>query len=333
MPEIDSNFIKQEIRDVAAHEFFHIVTPLNIHSKEIGEFDFNNPQMSEHLWLYEGMTEYAAHHAQAKGGLINVDDFLNVMMQKYDNSINSYNDTMSFTKMSKNVLIPEVHPQYNNVYEKGAVIGMCLDILLRHYSNGNYGTQQLMKDLSKKYGKDRSFEDPELFKEIEQLTFPEIGEFLQKHVKGNEPLPMKDVLDKIGIEFVKEMISYEYTFGNPDLDFNDRTNRLVISGTWSLDEFGKDLGYKSGDELFKLNGKELKIESAKEVFNEYFSTVKDGDPVTIHVYRPKRKTGKYKLKVLKANARKVKITERNKITLKEQISEKEKQTLKAWVGM
>ncbi|MBK9283488.1 MAG: peptidase M61 [Sphingobacteriaceae bacterium] len=333
MPEIDSNFIKQEIRDIAAHEFFHIVTPLNIHAKEIGEFDFNNPQMSEHLWLYEGMTEYAAHHAQAKGGLINVDDFLNVMMQKYDNSVNNYNDTMSFTWMSKNVLLPAIHPQYNNVYEKGAVIGMCLDILLRHYSDGVYGTQQLMKDLSKKYGKDKSFNDDELIGEIEALTYPQIGEFLKKHVKGHEPLPMNEVLSKIGIEFVKENISYEFTFGNPDLDFNDRTNRLVVSGTWSLDEFGKKLGFKSGDELFKLNNKELKIESAKDVFNEYFNTVKEGDEVVIHVFRPKKRAGKYKQKILKAKAQKVKITEKNKISLKDNISEKEKLTLKSWVGL
>lgn len=63
LPETDSSYLKQTLRDVSAHEFFHIVTPLNIHAKQIGEFDFNNPQMSEHLWLYEGMTEYAAHHA------------------------------------------------------------------------------------------------------------------------------------------------------------------------------------------------------------------------------------------------------------------------------
>jgi predicted metalloprotease with PDZ domain len=104
LPEFDSLSIKQEIRDVAAHEFFHIVTPLNIHAKEIGDFDFSNPKMSEHLWLYEGMTEYAAHHAQAKGGLTDIDKLIGTMMQKYENSVASYNDTMSFTYMSKHVL-------------------------------------------------------------------------------------------------------------------------------------------------------------------------------------------------------------------------------------
>jgi predicted metalloprotease with PDZ domain len=47
--------------DVVSHEFFHIVTPLSIHSKEIQDFDYNDPKMSQHLWMYEGVTEYFAN--------------------------------------------------------------------------------------------------------------------------------------------------------------------------------------------------------------------------------------------------------------------------------
>jgi predicted metalloprotease with PDZ domain len=47
--------------NVVSHEFFHIVTPLTIHSKEIHYFDYNSPKMSEHLWMYEGVTEYFAN--------------------------------------------------------------------------------------------------------------------------------------------------------------------------------------------------------------------------------------------------------------------------------
>jgi predicted metalloprotease with PDZ domain len=47
------------MKDVVSHEFFHIVTPLTIHSKEIHYFDYNSPKMSN-LWMYEGVTEYFA---------------------------------------------------------------------------------------------------------------------------------------------------------------------------------------------------------------------------------------------------------------------------------
>jgi predicted metalloprotease with PDZ domain len=38
----------KSMMDVVSHEFFHIVTPLTIHSK-IQDFDYNDPKMSEHL--------------------------------------------------------------------------------------------------------------------------------------------------------------------------------------------------------------------------------------------------------------------------------------------
>lgn len=333
LPEMDSTDLKQELRDVSAHEFFHIVTPLNIHATQIGNFDFNNPQMSEHLWLYEGMTEYAAHHAQAKGGIITPDQLLNTMMQKYETSIDSYNDTTSFTWMSKNVLNEKIHPQYNNVYEKGALIGMCLDILLRDLSDGKYGTQNLMKDLATKYGKNKSFNDNDLFNDIENFTYPEVGNFLRKYVGGHTPLPIAEILARVGIDFTKEIVTYEFSIGGPSLGYNEETQRLVVINISELDEFGKSLGFKRGDELNAINGKVLKINSLKETIQAFYDGLKEGDKVEIEIYRPKRKSGKYKVKVLKAKAKKVKVTRKNQITLKEDITAKQKQTLKAWLGL
>jgi predicted metalloprotease with PDZ domain len=333
LPEFDSVALKQQIRDVAAHEFFHIVTPLGIHSEEIGNFDFNDPKMSAHLWLYEGMTEYAAHHAQVQGGLITLNDFLTVMMQKYSNSVEQYNDTMSFTWMSRNVLDPKVHEQYGNVYEKGAVIGMCLDILLRDLSDGQYGTRDMLADLSKIYGKHRSFRDNDLFAEIERLTFKEVGAFLRNHVGGKTPLPLSEILAKVGINFSREQKVEEFTLGNPDLNYNAETGRLFVESVDDLDTFGKKMGYKKSDELSKLNGKELTLQSLRDVIGDYYQTVKAGDKVEIEVYRPKGKKGKYKVKKLSAKAEKVMITRKYQVNLAEELTPKQKTTLRSWVGL
>ena len=91
--------------------------------------------------------------------------------------------------------------------------------------------------------------------------------------------------------------------------------------------------YKNGDELNKLNGKELKIELVKEVIGTYYETIKENDKVEIEIFRPKKKAGKYKVKTLKAKAKKVTITRKNQITLSETITDKQKQTLKAWAGL
>jgi hypothetical protein len=77
----------------------------------------------------------------------------------------------------------------------------------------------------------------------------------------------------------------------------------------------------------------MKVEQAKEIITEYYEKIKDGDLVQIEVYRPKRKKDKYKVKVLSAKARKVKVVEQNKVKLKENMSDKEKNILRSWLGM
>ena len=47
-----------------------------------------------------------------------------------------YSDKQSFTEMSKNVLDPTMKAQYPNVYQKGALMAMCIDIMLRDASGG-----------------------------------------------------------------------------------------------------------------------------------------------------------------------------------------------------
>lgn len=331
LPEGDSASMAQTIRDVAAHEFFHIVTPLNIHAEEIGNFDFNNPQMSEHLWLYEGLTEYAAHHVQVKSGLIGYDEFLDVMVEKMQNAREMYNDTVPFTTMSKYVL-GKYKKEYANVYEKGALIGMCLDMMLRYYSNGTYGTQELMKDLSKKYGKNKSFKDQDLFNDIEKLTYPEIGTFLRTYVGGNKPLPFKDIFYLVGFKYTDQRVVEKITLGGISVGFNPQTNRLVVIGTDHLDPFGKKLKYKEGDELISFNNRKLTLENIKEVFGDYFENAKPGDKLVIEVLR-KDKKGNETLKELKGKVKPVQVTEHDLIELDGSASDKKIKARNAWLGI
>ncbi|MGZ3921652.1 MAG: hypothetical protein ACXVC7_15235, partial [Bacteroidia bacterium] len=91
--------------------------------------------------------------------------------------------------------------------------------------------------------------------------------------------------------------------------------------------------FKQGDELYKLNGKELKLSNLKDAINTYYQNLKENDMVTLEVYRPKGGKGKYKLKTLKAKAKKVKIVEKNKIALREDLTEKQKLTIRSWMGL
>ena len=237
MPETDQELIARQIVSIAAHEFFHIVTPLNIHSEQIHDFNYNNPQMSQHLWLYEGVTEYAATHVQVNQKLLTPEEYLN-KIRAYIIGASKYNDSLPFTEMSKGALDAHAN-QYGNVYQKGALIGLALDIKLRELSGGNYGLRTLMKDLSANYGKNKAFKDDELFDKITALTYPEIRDFFRKHVEGNQPLPYADLLKTVGVIYQPHVQEEKITMGRFELTYDKEAQKLTVGNTESMNEFGK----------------------------------------------------------------------------------------------
>lgn len=287
LPEATSEELSQTIKDVASHEFFHIVTPLSIHAEQIGDFDYNNPKMSKHLWMYEGLTEYAAGHMQMKYGLIEIPMYLSMLREKIL-YMKGQKDNLPFTEMSADVLV-KYKDQYQNVYNKGALIGLCLDVKLRQLSNGNYGTQNLMKDLAKTYGKNVSFKDDELFDKITALTFPKIREFFTKYVEGPEPLPLNEVMNSVGIMFNDSEKVKSINLGNVALSFNPETKRLFVANTNNMSEFGKKVGYEVGDEFISLNGKPLTMETVQEVIGDFRENAKEGDPFEVVLMRKNNK--------------------------------------------
>lgn len=279
--------LAQTVREAGSHEFFHIVTPLSIHSEEIGNFDYDHPKMSEHLWMYEGLTEYAAHHMQIKYGLVNFKEYLDTQREKITEA-KGYNDTLAFTVMSKGVL-DKYEKEYTNVYAKGALIGLCLDIKLRQLSKGAYGTQNLMKDLAKTYGKNKSFKDDELFATITKLTYPEIGTFLNTYVAGNKPLPLQETFAAIGVDYQPVVNIKRADFGGIQLGYNGK-NLFVAND--KMNSFGKKMGYQRGDELLAINGIKIPdVSGTKKFMDETRRNLKAGDKLTVLVAR-KDDTGK-----------------------------------------
>jgi len=288
MPEYSIEELEQQLRDLAAHEFFHIVTPLSIHSEKIKPFDFTYPKMSKHLWLYEGMTEYFAGNAQVKGGLISVDHYINMIREKIYYST-EFNDTLPLTELSLGAL-ETYADQYMNVYQKGALVGLALDLTLLELSEGDYGVQHMMADLAKEYGKDKAFKDEALFDIITDLTYPEVRDFFSRYVEGKEPLPLADVFMKAGIIFELEGEFSDYSIGLTDENFGIDMDRgvIYIQNQDQLNEFGKSLGLMDGDIIQGINGDTIP-ELGPEImgfFENVMASMEEGKEYTMTVLRP-----------------------------------------------
>lgn len=280
-----SSALGKQIIDVVSHEFFHIVTPLSVHSNEIHYFDFTSPKMSKHLWMYEGVTEYFANLFQVNQGLITETAFYNRMIGKIENA-KDMNDTMSFTELSANVLKPPYKDQYLNVYEKGALIAMCIDIEIREKSNGQRGILDLMQKLSNEYGSKKPFSDDELFDKITQLTYPEVGQFLTKHVSGTTPIPYEYYAEKVGVSKgkIKKATNPFLNGKEPVVTINQSTKEIVIRPNVTLGNCLTQLGLQSDDTLLAINGVTYTLDTVYDMMTSV-QEWKEGQSITIKIKR------------------------------------------------
>jgi predicted metalloprotease with PDZ domain len=292
------NELQKSMIDVVSHEFFHIVTPLTIHSNEIQYFDYNAPKMSQHLWMYEGVTEYFANLFQINQGLIDETDFLNRIAEKIEQS-KRLDDTMAFTTMSANVLKSPYKEQYLNVYQKGALIGMCIDIIIREKSNGERGILNLMQQLSKEYGVSKAFNDEELFAKITALTYPEVGNFLSTYVSGSTPIPYDIFLAKVGVSKTKDKKAGNVFLKgqSPYITVNKETKEILVRPDTELIDFYKNLDLRAKDIIVAINDKAYTLDNIYEMIGES-ENWKENDAITIKIKRDGKEqilTGKVSL--------------------------------------
>lgn len=273
MPEsMPSEALDASMIDIVSHEFFHIVTPLSVHSDDVHYFDYHTPTFSKHLWMYEGVTEYFATLFQVDQDLIPEDEFYGKIMEKISSSL-TMNDSMSFTKMSENVLDEPYANQYYNVYQKGALIGMCIDILIREGSDGNRGILSMMKELSMKYGQNKPFDDDKIMDEMVAMTYPTLRGFFDNHVIGETPIDYDAFFEKVGLEIGEGPIRTNYIQGNGALIVtgSQEAGTVFFTDNVLANSFWKDNGVLPNDIIKSVDGTVVTLQNANTVLQEMFS--------------------------------------------------------------
>lgn len=192
------------VTNIAAHEFFHVVTPLNLHSEIIEHFNFVTPVPSQHLWLYEGATEWAAHKMQLESGLRPAEAYLRTVVQKHRIDRVNFDTAYSLASLALTSYSDSGQRQYGNIYQRGAVVTGLLDIRLLELSGGRSGLQDLIADLSSAFGRSRAFPEDSLFDVIAQRTSPEIRDFFRRYVQGSERPPVREYYAKLGLRLIED---------------------------------------------------------------------------------------------------------------------------------
>ena len=281
LPDFGGNSVTDQIKDVCIHEFLHILTPLNLHSQYIGEFDYVDPKMSQHLWLYEGITEYFAGISQVKGGVVEPYEYLSQVLKGHIKGAKEFPQTeMSFTEMSTNVLEKPYSKQYGQVYVRGALLGALLDIEIMRLTNGEKTLKDVVVSLSKRYGKEKSFDEETFIMEFVNEVDPALQDFFDQYIMGKTPLDIAKGLSPVGVIYQDSFIgpAPRNPFSTNDNDI--ALTQAFLNDTLTVKKTKKEewAGLKKGDKVDK--------ETIAQLFrDQYGEWVAEGDTVFLPVVR------------------------------------------------
>jgi len=281
-----SEKLKTYLTNTISHEFFHTVTPLNLHSEDVHYFDYNTPTFSKHLWMYEGLTEYFTFLFQINQGLIEKKDYYKIISNIFQETL-AYDDALSLTKTSENILDFPYRDCYRNFYDKGVLVNMCIDILIREGSNGDNGILAIMKEFSLKYGKDKPFNDNTIIDEIISMTYPSVGDFFNEHVRGIIPINYSELFNKVGLILNESKVETNYYQNGNSWIFgwNVDDESAFFRGGVENNSFWDGLEVQPYDILKSVDGEVITDKNADAVFEEKIMKMKPGDDFDIILIR------------------------------------------------
>lgn len=271
--------VQEELRTAVAHEFFHIFTPLTLHSELVGNFNYEKPVMSQHLWLYEGVTEWAANIMLLRTNLITLDEYLKRLTEKLNQS-RGYDANVSLRDLGVNAV--RMQRQYADIYARGAIVAGLLDLRLLELSHGQRGLREVLHELSQEYGINRSFSEAAFFDDFTRRTNPEIGDFFKRYIIGNEPLPIKEYFSRVGIDY-SDFAGYDSSKAYSGLSFTVADNMIVVS---SVAPEQSASGIEKGDIVFRVKGDTLTLQNAMQK-TSVLRRLKVGDEFQMTLLRDK----------------------------------------------
>lgn len=210
--------ILPETFEDAAHEFFHIWNVKRLRPAALGPFDYRREDYSPSLWFAEGITTYYSYVHLLRGGLWSREEFLTRFADEIrDLQLEPGRKLMSAESSSFNAWFYDRSPQMQETnfanttisyYNKGALIGLLLDLEIRSRTDGQKSLDDVLRYLyhrfyeapaATSYGPGRGYTESDLLNALNVVSGSDFRDFFERYVRGTEPLPYASVLALAGL--------------------------------------------------------------------------------------------------------------------------------------
>jgi predicted metalloprotease with PDZ domain len=270
---------------LVAHEHFHLWNVKRLRPIVLGPFDYENENYTTNLWIAEGFTAYYQNLIRRHADLYSAEAYLGDAIGDINTVENQPGAKVQpLAESSFDAWIKSYRPNENSYntgisyYDKGAVIGMLLDLEIINHSGGKQSLDDVMKYMYNTYykGKKRGYTDAEFKAAFEQFAGKNLDDFYAKYINGLDPIDYNQYLGYAGYKITDQLAgSNEPTLGIGTSNAGGKKMvTMVLRGSAGWID-----GINVGDEIVSVDG--TPVTDMATVLNGK----KVGDKITVTVSR------------------------------------------------
>ena len=262
-----------QLLGLISHEYFHAWNVKTIKPREFEPYNLKQEVYTEQLWAFEGITSYYDELFLLRSSLISQEQYLDLLAKNITRvqrgngrtrqslAQSSFNAWTKFYKQDENSVNAIV-----SYYQKGALLALCLDLLIRAHSQQQKSLDDVMRLAYLTCQEDKQGLLPlQWLQLIREATGVDVSEFLHEAIYGIDDLHLADLLQTQGVDYYWLSASPSNSGGfvsqipdsvaEIDLGLKYKSTPSGVKVTHVLDDgSAQKAGISAGDELIAING-------------------------------------------------------------------------------
>lgn len=253
-----------------AHEYYHAWNVKRIRPTGLWPYEYDREQFTPLLWVSEGITDYYAHVVLVRSELWNENEFW-AEVRGWVASVEAEPAHEAVEDASLNTWIEPTFINQYYYYDKGALLGLLLDIRIRHATDNRSSLDDVMGRLYRKhYREGRGFSTRDFMGYVAEVIGEEAARsFYRDYIDGRQPLPYRETLALAGISFQTDTII------EPFLGVQvtpDRNGRMVVRQVVPA-SIADGVGLRPGDELLRVGAVEVDGQEWADEFRRLYGDI------------------------------------------------------------
>lgn len=288
-----------------SHEYFHNFNVKRIRPLALGPFDYDQENLTNMLWVSEGLTVYYEDIVLVRAGLMTKEQYLAEMgraIGKFENSPGRHYQSATESSLNTWNSSSGIGGDRNTTisyYDNGAMLGAMLDLKIRESSGNRRSLDDVMRGMYEKYyvQKKRGFTDAEFKAECESAAGTNLDE-LFSYASTSREVDYAKYFALAGLKLTEK--SEAAPGGSIGLDTRTKevppnelpagrggrargatpALRLIVTDT-AAGSTAARAGLLAGDRIADVDG----IAATPVVLNTAINAKKTGETIKLHVFR------------------------------------------------